>query len=525
MVYLDIYDTIFEFLEKIGIVDSVFEYSDDFLEPLMPNNISNKFYNEFIIEFALFNYKHKNEVLIDFLEKNLYNSLSKIEKKEFEAIKKSERHNLKFVKKIKLNKLDTINRELYDFYFTDIDINLTKIIISSSPLDDNKFVMNARLIQSSKYNEKYHIIGGFFDEKTYKNFLEYCNLKAIKDGFKESVTMIEHLLEFGKTHSLKEIDEYENKKSRFIKQDRKIMMLNKQFFEKFNIGFDDYLKNFYGLSNDEKFIEMTEYYLSILKELKDLIINTNYIVGFSLWHENYLINGFLAFLKKDSNALEESIINMQKEEKKEFENSMKNEIAFTREKIMEHEKEFLMKNIAPIRLNDFDSFMEKLNGFTPKNISEFLEEVIKYLRINMKKINVPDIDIVFGFTEVFAKDINDSPYLIDVENRQKNIKYHPEIFYEYMSADDKVISLTIFLLVVHHAYKNELDKAYSILKQNKIDKTESFNQMFMIGKIFTFFGNDAYKSYFKKAKEIDKVRYKSELETFLKQNQQKIFLV
>jgi len=270
---------------------------------------------------------------------------------------------------------------------------------------------------------------------------------------------------------------------------------------------------------------MTEYYLSILKELKDLIINTNYIVGFSLWHENYLINGFLAFLKKDSNALEESIINMQKEEKKEFENSMKNEIAFTREKIMEHEKEFLMKNIAPIRLNDFDSFMEKLNGFTPKNISEFLEEVIKYLRINMKKINVPDIDIVFGFTEVFAKDINDSPYLIDVENRQKNIKYHPEIFYEYMSADDKVISLTIFLLVVHHAYKNELDKAYSILKQNKIDKTESFNQMFMIGKIFTFFGNDAYKSYFKKAKEIDKVRYKSELETFLKQNQQKIFLV
>ena len=58
MVYLNVYDTIFEYLEDIFIVDEVFEFSDDILKSMFRKDINNKFHNEFVLELALFQFIH-----------------------------------------------------------------------------------------------------------------------------------------------------------------------------------------------------------------------------------------------------------------------------------------------------------------------------------------------------------------------------------------------------------------------------------------------------------------------------------
>ena len=525
MVYLDIYDTIFEYLEKRGMVGAVLDYSEAVMKPLMSKNITNEFYNELVIEFALFNFWYEEEILIDFLAENLYDYLSEEEKVEFDMIMGSERYNLKFAKKIRLNRLDTKNLELYDFYFIDTDAKDTKIIVSSTSLDEHKSVINARLIDNPLYEGKYAIIGGIFDKKVYEIISEMCMVRVFKERFDQASAMVEHVLKFGKEHSLKEIEEYENERSRFIEQDRKIMALNRQFFEKFNIGFDDFLEGFFELSNNAQFVEMAEYYLSILDKLKDCMYHTNYIIESPLWHEKFLISGFLAFVKKDFQALHESIVNLQKKEKEEFENRRDIEIAMSREKIMENQRFFLVENIAPLGLKDFNVFMERLDTFSPENIGEFLAEITNFLEVKCEKIDLPMMDVRLSFVKRLARDADKLPYLREIENLQKYVAYNPEVFYEYMEDDNEIIALSIFLLAVQYIHKNEPDRAYRLLKQNRLGKTGSFDEMFLIGKLFSFFEDEEYKFYSKKAKENDKNRYRAELEIFLRQKEQRILLV
>ncbi len=180
MVYLNVYDTIFEYLEEIGIVNDVFEHAEEILEPVLDSMKINELRNDLIIEFSIFTYSYKNKLLIEFLSKNLYPKLNEEEKKEFDLIRESKRFNLKFDKKDKTGKLDTHGKELYDVYFTDIDKNETKLVSSSTALDELKFDLNARLIKSPRDNSKYMIIGGIFDKKTFEALSMLASLNLAK---------------------------------------------------------------------------------------------------------------------------------------------------------------------------------------------------------------------------------------------------------------------------------------------------------------------------------------------------------
>ena len=247
MVYLDVYNTIFEYLEETELIDNIIEYSEDILERILPESSSDEFNNEFLLEYALFNYRHENKMLIDFLSETLYPRLSTDNKKEFDSIKNSERFNLKFKKKISLNQKDTKGKELYDFYFEDIENNQTKIITSSTVLDKFTKDINARLINNPLYEGKYSAIGGISDVKTYKAVSQISSIKAATKRIEESKSTVNAILKFSKEHSLQEIEEYANKQSSFIEQDKKIMQINRQFFEKFSIGFDEFLGDFFEL--------------------------------------------------------------------------------------------------------------------------------------------------------------------------------------------------------------------------------------------------------------------------------------
>ncbi len=186
MVYLDVYDRIFEYLEDISIVDNVFEHSEKILGSLLDKIHENELHNDVIIECALYTYLHKNKFLIEFLSENLYSKLSKDEKKEFDLIKESKRFNLKFDKKEKTDKLDTKGLELYYFYFTDLDDSEQKTILSSTPLDELKFDFNARLVKHPREPDKYFIIGGIFNVKIFEMLSSFSSMKVFLDKIKSS---------------------------------------------------------------------------------------------------------------------------------------------------------------------------------------------------------------------------------------------------------------------------------------------------------------------------------------------------
>jgi len=518
MVYLDVYNSIFEYLEELEIVEDVLKYTEEILGPSMKNIHSNEVRNDLIVEFALYNYMYQDNLLINFLLENLYPKLDEEEKEEFELINESERFNLKFSKKEKINKLDTRGKELYDFYFEDIDNNKTKVIVSSTALDELKNNINARLIGNINYEGKYSIIGGIYDKKTFESIESLSSIKFMKERFDETKSNVKHILKFSKEHTLEEINNYKNEKSNFIKQDKKIMKINNLFFEKFNIGFDDFLNNFFELSNSNKtFIEMAEHYLSIERELNNVLFKTNYMFLPKFLFEKELIKGFASFIKKDSKILEQSILELKKKGKKEFENAQKTEISLSRENIIKNNKRFLSDKIAPLKPKGYDAFIKKINNYSSHQIKEFLIDVINYLDDLSK--NSYNFEIVFF--SAMIKDLLDKadeiPYLNEI--KKKRYVYIPEEFYEYIGVNNEVYNLLVFLSAAYFTDKQNPKKAYELIIRNKTIKTKSFDMMFFAGKIFSFFDDKRYKDYFNQAKKIDKERYKNELNMFLKEKE------
>ena len=521
MVYLDIYDSIFEYLKKMGIVDDVFLNAEAVLSHLLKNVKNNEMYNDLVAEFSLFNYEHNNQLLIDFLYENLYPNLDKNNKKEFNLIKESKRFNLKFEKKEIFNKLDTKQKQLYDFYFQDLDNNKTKIILSSTALDELKHNLNTRLIKHPEYENRHLIIGGIYDKKTFEAVSSLSSLKSIGNRFKEIEDYKDYILEFSKIHTLEEIDKYDDKRSAFLEQDKKIMKINRIFFEKFNKGFDDFLKDFLNLSNDKtRFIEMVDYYLSIADDLRETILDTDYHFSLKLLVETSLIKGFSAFIKNNKQEFNQCLIKIKNEAKKEFENSIKANTFFSREEIMKNNKRFLNEKIAPLKLNNFNQFIKKLNTYSAKDIELFFTDIINYLEPSMNKIVTEDIGFFITSLKLLFKNSENISYKNEVLNDQKNIKYNPDIFYEYIGVDDGVYDLFVFMSIVDYILNKDIKGAYELVKEKNIEKTKSFDMMFLLGKILSFYDDKNYKPYFNHVKKIDKQRYKDELKAFLDQKEE-----
>lgn len=521
MVYLDVYNSIFEYLEKIGIVDDVFEYSEEIIGPLLGKIHGNDMRNDLIAEFALYHYEHKDQPLIEFLSENLYPKLDGDEKEEFDLIMESERLNLKFKRKEKLNELDTKRKELYNFYFEDMSNGKTKIIVSSTPLDELGYNLNARLINNPNHKGKYSIIGGIYDKKTFESIEGLSLVGIMQENIEKIKSHVAHILKFSKEHNLEEISKYKNEKSSFLEQDRKIMKINRLFFEKFDMGFDDFLNGFFELSNNGKFVEMAEYYLSIDEELKNVIFGTNYLFLPKFLFEKELIKGFVSFIKKDSKLLEQSILELEKRGKKEFGNILKTEISLSREEIIKNNKKFLSDKVAPLRPKGYDAFIKNISNYSPDQIKEFLRDVVNYLEDLPEDSDNSELAFFLPMTEGLLDKAEDIPYLDEIKGKQKEYRYIPEEFYEYIDADDEVHDLFVFLSAAYFADKQDPKKAYGLIIKNKIIKTKSFDMIFFVGKIFSFFDNKKYKSYFNQAKKINKERYKKELETFLNEKEQK----
>ena len=516
MVYLDVYNTIFEYLEDIGVVDDVFEYSKEVMGPLFDRIKGNEVLNDMVAEFALFNYWQDGKILIDFLYEKLYPNLNKNEKKEFDLIRESERVNLNFNKKEKQGRLDTKGKELYDFYFHDEDKNETKIVVSSTALEEINKSLNARLIKHPEHEGKYLIVGRIFDKKTSEAVSSLSSIKFVQERYKEIASYTEGILAFSKERTLAEIKHYKNEKSNFLEQDKKIMKINKVFFKKFDMGFDDFLGNFLKLSNDAgKFIDMAEYYVSIADELNEAVLDTNYSFSLNLLFETSLVKGFGAFVKKDREILGQSLSELIERGKKEFENSLNNNIALSRENVIKNSKKFLNDKLKPMKLKGYGAFIKKLDSYSPENVKEFLSDIVEYLDKLPEDTDEMDISFFLAMTMDLLEQADDLPYLDETLAKQNSIKYIPEKFYEYIDVDDEVYNMHLFLAVASHISCNEAKKAYNLAKEDKPMKTESFSMMFLLGKILSFFNDIEYKRYFHEAKKIDKARYRAELEIFL----------
>ncbi len=526
MVYLEVYNSIFKYLEEIEIVDDVFEYAKELMNPLFDKIKSNELLNDMVAEFAIFNYMHDGQLLIDFLSKNLCHNLNENEKKEFDLIQKSKRSNLIFNKKEKLNKLDAKGKELYNFYFEDIDHNKTKAIVSSTAIDELKGILNARLIENPLHKGKFSIIGGIFDKKTFEVISSLSALRLTEKKLEKMESHVGHILEFSKEHNLEEIGNYKNEKSNFLEQDKQIMRINRLFFEKFNMGFDDFLKNFLELpNNSEKFIEMVEYYLSIADELKETILDTNYIFPFSLLLEKSLIKGFAGFIKKDKITMKQCMVELKERGEAEFKDNLKNEISLSREGIIKNNKKFLKKEVALLNPDGFNSFIKKLDNYSPAQIREFLSDIVDYTENLYEDTDEIGISFFTAMSKSLYEKAEEIPYLNDVVEKQKNYKYTPEEFYNYIDADDEVYNLFLFLSVAAHIINEEIKEAYLLLKEHEIAKTKSFDMMFLSGKILSFLMIRSIKNIFNEAKKIDKEKYKKELKKFIIEKNQRLLIL
>jgi len=523
MVYLDVYNSIFEHLEDVGIIDEVFDHAEEVMKHLFDKIKDEDIFNDVVAEFSLFNYMYNGQLLIDSLSKDFYPYLNKNEKKEFDLIKESKRFNLKFRKKEKLNKLDTKRKELYDFYFHDIDNDETKIIVSSTALDELKHILNARLIKNPNHNGKFSIIGGIFDKKTFEAVSSLSELRFTKEKFEKIESYVVYILELSKGYNLEEIDNYKNDESAFLEQDKQIMRINKLFFEKFNIGVIDFLNDFLELSNTEKkFISMAEYYISISDKLSKTIFETDYIFPSNLLLEKSLIKGFIAFIKKDKEGITQSIVELKERGNEEFRNGLNNSISFSRENIIKNNKRFLKEKLASLELEGFDLFSKKIDSYSADQLEEFLLYIESYLKNIPEDTQGFEISLFIIGNKVLLKEADKIPYLKDIQEEQKDYKYIPERFYDYIDVDTNVYDLLIFILATNLLCNQKINEAYVLLKVNEIEKTESFDMMFLIGKIFNFFDDKEYKKYFNMVKKIDRDRYKKELEKFLIEKDQKI---
>ncbi len=487
-------------------------------------------YFDFVLEFALFHHFVDDDLLIDFVNDNLI-ELDDVEQKQLEALNDSERLNLKFIKKIKRNKLDTKGRELYDFYFQDPTTTTTKIIVSSTKLEKNGSILNMRTMLTEEYDkDRYVVIGAIYNEKSASAIEQLDQLTRIQHGYKESLGRLNYLMVQSQALNEEEITKWDDKKSQFLEQDRQIMLINKKFYQKFDLNIDEFIQNFAGLSTENCFEEMCNYYLSIYGDLEKVIYNTNYQFGSIVFTLPGLIKAFLGFIINNRDMLKEGIIELQEEAKKDFDCNESMALSASREKIMENhlhlaneyfKKWSVREDISKDLIDNKEKQLNKLKAYTPIEIKKFIKEVIKWTReeepeneeeIISKEMQLSWLEALKGHSDI--------PYLKDIDREISHYPFRPELFYEYLDENHKdVYVLSAILYAVYLFNINEARKSYELITQLQPETDECFEITFFIGKILSFFENKNYQKYFNQAKRLDKERYKAELSQFLKEKE------
>jgi hypothetical protein len=526
MVYLDIFGIIEDYLIEEDIYSNIESFFDEIFNLKSIDKSKPDLATQLIIEFSLFNYEHESELLIDFLYNKLYPNLDEDEKEEFMFLKNSKRYNLSYVRKIDSGDLD-YDRIMYYYYFNCLDTNKEIRIKSSSDILKSGNNINVRLINIDGYN---YIIGMINSIERYNKIMEALELKnmilfrnKINEYFKD-------LINFSKTHTFKEINSYNNPSSNFINEDRIIMKYNKLFYDKFNLSIDDFINNLLEIFNDSnRFISISEYYLTFSKEFRDTFYNTNYLFNFFFFNDE-IIEGLLSYLKRDKEGLNKSIEKIIDIEEEEFKNELHNRLAFTKENIIKNTINYMEKEINKFNLDDYNNFILDLKNYNTSDLEEFLIKCINYLNDNIyeKNINLDKIDddlkesILFKieFLEIFLDSIDEIPDLEDEIKSQEENYFDRENFYDYVDVDNKEYDLVLFLYAINKVYNDKQYEAYQLLKLNPIEKIDSFEIMFVVGKIFSFYNNKLYKTYFNKAKELNPLEYKRRLGIFLKEKEE-----
>ncbi|HIH30023.1 TPA: hypothetical protein HA243_01370 [Candidatus Micrarchaeota archaeon] len=524
MVYLEVYDSTFRYLEKIGIVDDVTNSSLLVLEPVMEHfthgqnkERREKTFNEFIIENALFNYLHEGRLLIDFLSGAFYSSLGDGEKKEFMLIKNSTRRSLKFIRSEKTGEKDLKGLDLREFHFVDADSNEAFTVISSSELGFKNGNVNARLIENPNHPGKYSFIGLIASDDLFSGISEFSKLSQMLADLESAKEESKQLLQYSREHGLQEIAEYKSK-GKFQVQDRKIMEINRRFIERHGMGFDEFLEDFFGLANDrEKFIAMAEDYLAGCDGFMQAVYDTSYIFGIDLLDEKELISAYLSLVKRDLPGFEKSFLALQEAEKKEHRELKGLDMAFTRENIMERQREFMKENFAPADQKGYEEYSRKTRGMAADEIVSFLRETAACLEKSRGKVEDAEIDLTL--IRALMREPNSLQFAADIRVKETDGGPDADEFYDYTEASDSVREKYVFLAAAYHACKGDIGKAATLIQKNRLPTSECFEEMFIIGKILSFSENSSYKKYFSRAKHIDRERYRVELAKFLEEKE------
>ncbi|MFH1432893.1 MAG: hypothetical protein ABIG84_06785 [archaeon] len=536
MVFLDVYDKIWNFLEEEGILNDIISEFEEYigkknLAQFRKHEGSEK-YADVILEYGLFNYTHKKKLLIDYVSECHRNSLDESEKRQLFALSESQRETFTFLKKITRNEKDTNGKMLSDFYFKDTSTGKINIVTSSAELDKLTPELNMRLIRSPFHEiDRYNIIGLIHSPEQAECLASAAKMKTIIKNIDHSRERKDILFRLSTQLSFEEIDSFEDKSSRFKEQDRIIMRLNKQFHERFKMNLDDFMNNAYELSNEKsKFREMYRYYESISGQLHQTVYNTSYIMGMKFFSYNATFKAFFGFIMEDPELLEKGIIALKEEAKEEFELEQQRLLSLTRERIINHQRNQIKKIIddlgaskeksAKHKKERYKSILRKINKLKADDIDMFLNEFIEFLsREKMLLVGIEDgdhIDMRLDFMMMLKSKSDEIPYLEDAEKELKKARFEDDGFYNYYSGlSDEMYDLIKILYAAHLFSEKEYRRAYDLIKGLNIETNQSFSEMFFVGKVFSLFENKAYKTYFHHAKKIDKQRYKTNLEKFL----------
>ncbi|MBU2638325.1 MAG: hypothetical protein KJ955_05100 [Nanoarchaeota archaeon] len=160
MVFIDVYDTIWDFLEKEGILGNAMEYAEHICgKKTIARYDNTELLPDIVLEQALFDISCNGELLVDYVERKLYPKMNEDDKKEFLLLKASKRNNLSFIRKEKLERKDTHGKDFYKFYFRDKK-GKTKEVLSSTALDKQGKSLNIRLIRLPEEEGEVHAVLG-----------------------------------------------------------------------------------------------------------------------------------------------------------------------------------------------------------------------------------------------------------------------------------------------------------------------------------------------------------------------------
>ena len=528
MVFLDVHDTIWSYLKENDILDDIIdEFEDFFGGKVLDEYDGTPLFADLVLEFGLFYFFVEKIRLLEYLKEHLFKALPEKEQEAFTEISKSKRHDLTYLKKEKKGKLDTYGRDLYDVYFQDNKTGETKIIVSSSNLTANGKKVNARLMRHPLYEGSFLIIGLVYGEKgrgAIESLEEYATMRK---NYGRLSSRKDELFSLSKTLTLDEIESYEEKNSPFPEQDRKIMKANKLFYGKFSMNLDEFANNGFALSNDKAaFAAMAQFYLSDIKEFTNALFDTDYALNMKLFGYPPFLKSFLGFITEDTAMLEEGIHELRAESKKAFEEDKLNAMNMSREQIILNQKKAvettaqdLRKEGQPKLAEEYLGFLNETENLTADEIGTFLRKLRRFIEQKRHVLDSDEDSIMayIMFLQELERESENLPYLRSVEGEYRNIVYDPEHFYDFLTGMDEAF---YNLMKVMNAsllfHKQDYQRAYQLVKGMKAGNTGCYQELFFVGKALSLFEDDEAKSYFKKAKKIDKARYKGELEEFLR---------